>query len=156
VFPFLTPTRCSVKLYNQNQVCAAPTVHQQCQPPAAFLSPCHRSDDVLGAGTPRVSLNAATSRNPPSTPRVSRRHSIPSPWDSRDFKPNPADSRTVRTKTRGIPTVTTGFPPTPSPCKPLMQVSTGHQSLVFSLLLLVCVSFTIIGQPRNSVLIRRV
>jgi len=27
---------------------------------------------------------------------------------------------------------------------------------IFNLLLLVCVSFTIIGQPRNSVLIRRV
>ena len=32
----------------------------------------------------------------------------------------------------------------------------GPSSLLLLLLLLVCVSFTIIGQPRNSVLIRRV
>ena len=32
----------------------------------------------------------------------------------------------------------------------------GSQNKKWALLLLVCVSFTIIGQPRNSVLIRRV
>ena len=38
----------------------------------------------------------------------------------------------------------------------LLLSCTVHFLVIFSLLLLVCVSFTIIGQPRNSVLICRV